>query len=237
MIGFTMIVETPDASKFVETFRRMYKNLWAISDDEDFETIKKTVSHKPDAETIDGRKVDTVTFDPSQLGDAAPPEADLKGMQKVLGNQIVLRFGAVDDKRVVVAFGGGEARFKTIMASVKGGASLSTDAGIGNVQGNLPSPRGTEWFVAVDTFIQTFKRINVASGQDDDINFDIPKLQAPVAMSTALQGKIGRYDLFVPMKLISTMSEAVQKQQTAANDFDEEDGADGAGKGKEEGGE
>jgi len=236
LFGATLVFETKDATKFVEGVRKVYKGLWSISDDQEMEKLKKAVTHKPDAETIDGKKIDTVAVNPKELAGEDADVEDLKKAERILGKDITLRFGAVSDKHVVIAFGGGEARFKAIMAAIKGGseAALSADAGIKAVGENQPRPRSSESFIAVDSILHAMKAGSKAVGEDDPIPFDMAPVDAPVTLSGAQHGRIARGEIFIPKKLMIAFKKAYDdSSKSAAHNFDEEDegkaGKDGEG--------
>ncbi|MFQ5424011.1 MAG: hypothetical protein ACE5F9_08525 [Phycisphaerae bacterium] len=229
MFGLTVVIETKSAGDFVSGVRKLYEQAWSISDDEDVAAMKKAFAHAADAETIAGKKVDTITVDLTQLAEDID-EDDAKNVETLLGKNLVLRFGAVDAKRVALAFGGGKKRYETIVKTViSGGDALSSNSGIKAVSTHLPSPRSGEMFIAVDAILQAFKRASSAVGEEDMISFDVPTVDAPVAWSTQRRGKVGRADLFVPMKLIDAAMEVRQKITTAGlDDFDEDEDEDSA---------
>jgi len=224
MFGLTCVLETKNAGDFVSGVRKLYEQAWSVSDDEDVAAMKKAFAHAADAETVAGKKVDTITVDLTQLAEDVD-EDDAKNVETLLGKNLVLRFGAVDAKRVAFAFGGGKKRYETIVKTVtSGGEALSGNSGIKAVSTHLPSPRSGEMFIAVDSILQTVKRVASAVGEEDTIAFDVPTIDAPVAWSTQRRGKVGRGDLFVPMKLIDAAMEVRQKMTTAGlDDFDEDE--------------
>jgi hypothetical protein len=226
MVGLALVIKTEDAEAFTANLRKLYKAVWAVSDDEDVETIKENVVHQPDAETIADRKVDTITANLPALADMLGlSEEDLTQLKKVLGNELVLRFGPADDKYVAVAFGGGKKRFETICQTLKsGGKGLSADPGISKIAGRLPKPRASEVFVALDNFAWCIKDIVKVLGEEDEFKFDIPTVDAPLAFSTVQLDSVQKVDFIVPMKLITAVKEFVDTQlSTGLEDFDEDE--------------
>jgi hypothetical protein len=227
MIGMALVAETPNSKEFLDGTRKLYKALCSISEDEDFDAIKKCIVHTPDAESIAGKKVDTIKIDFAGLHDE--DKEDAKRIETVLGKDTTIRFGAMDDRHVVVSWGGGEKRYEAICAAAKSGDKLPADSGITEASGHLPSPRCGEFFIAVDTVLRFAKDTAKAIGEKDEIPVDVPMLNAPIAGAVCVQDKIARYDLMVPTKLIKAGSEAIAKYQATIvdRDFDEDADEDG----------
>jgi hypothetical protein len=228
LFGAAIVAEVGDAKAFVEGIREIYKAAWKASEDEDFVALKKSIVHKADDETIGERKVDTIKISLSGLAERAEKgKKEVEKIEKVVGKDCVVRFGAVDDKHVAVVYGGGTKRFENVCGAVTSKKdSMSGDQGIIDVSGQLPSPRSGEGFIAVDNIIQTLKAGAKLMGEDDEFPFEAPTLNAPVAWAVSLQDKsVSRVDIVVPMKLVKAVKEAAEKfQASAKNDnFDEDD--------------
>lgn len=235
LIGLTVAVETSSAEAFLASARKVYKAIWKLSDDEDVATVKEQVTHAEDAETVAGHKVDTVTIKLSGLAEVSEMETDdLKNVQAVLGKELVFRFGAVDDEHFLFAFGGGKARFAKASEALtsQSGPSLADDEGIGALSKKLHSPRASEGYLAVDNIVHLAKAVAKIVGHEDEIPFDLPMLNAPVALGGAQIGSIQQADLFVPMKLITAIKKTVEEATKAEmqnfdeDEDDEEDGDD-----------
>lgn len=228
MFGFTAVVETSDPKAFLGGCRKIYKTLWTLSDDEDFEEIKDHFIHKEDAETIAGNKTDTLTVNIKGFADILEmEEEDLNVVEQVVGKDVVFRFGAVGDKHFVIAFGGGKARFEKICKAVTSGTdgSLAQDKGIGALSKQLPSPRSSEIYLALDNILQAVKSLMKITGDENGIPFDPPTVNAPLALSGAQVGSIQRGDFVVPMKLITAVKKLIDQQMKAEMAaFDEDDG-------------
>jgi hypothetical protein len=227
LFGAAMVVETNDAPEFLEGARKLFKAVWEISEDEDFQSARKSIVHAPDAETLAGHKVDTITVDLEGLARLAEADTEeSKRMETIFGKECVVRFSAVDDTHFVLSWGGGKKRFETICGSLKsGGEKLSADEGIREVSGGLPSPRGGEAFFAVDHILQTVKSMVKAFGEEEEFPFDIPTVNAPVAFSSAVQDKVARVDIMIPMKLIKAGKAAYDQyaEKAGEEDFDDEE--------------
>lgn len=226
MFALTLVAETENAGKFIEGVRKAYESAWKVTSDEEVAEVKKCVTHKADAETIAGNKVDTITVDLVKMseGQEMDPEG-LKQVETLLGKELVIRFGAGDDKRVIIAFGGGKDRYERICSSIKSSAdSLAGDKGIGQMSEQLPSPRSWEMYIAVDSILKLVNRVATAMGEEP-MPFEVPTVNAPVAGSSTVQDNVMRMDFVVPMKLIKAGKEAYDKYAAtmASEDFDEEE--------------
>jgi hypothetical protein len=200
-------------------------------------TLKENIVHTPDAETIEGRKVDTLAVKLEGLTDQFNLEKeDLELVQKVTGKEIVIRFGAIDDKHFVVTFGGGKNRFESVCKHLKSpGESLDKEASIKEASGRLPSPRVSEFYVAVDSIVQAVKAVAKTLGEEREFPFTMPTVNAPLAMTGAMVGKVQRIDIVVPMKLVTAVKEVIEKQMGAGTaEFDEEEEGNAADKDEEE---
>lgn len=233
MFGLTLVAETENAGKFVEGVRKAYESAWKVTSDEEVAEVKKCITHKPDAETVAGNKVDTITVDLAKFAEMQESDAaELKQVETLLGKELVIRFGAGDDKRVIIAFGGGKQRYEHVCNSLKSSAdSLTGDKGIGEVSGQLPSPRASEMYVAVDNILKLVNKVSKAMGEEP-MPFEVPTVNAPLAGSSTVQDDVMRMDFIVPMKLIKAGKEAYDKYAAtmASDDFDE-DGNDAAADG------
>lgn len=236
LFGVCMVAQTASAREFTENVRKIYKTLAKVTDDEDFADALKHVKHQPDAETIAGTKVDTLTLDIDNVAKKfEAEEGEIKKVRAVLGKDCVIRFGPADEKHFVISFGGGKRQFETACGAAKSsGDLLSADAGIQAAGGDLPSPRNAEMFIAFDTAVQAFKALAKAHGEEDEMPFDLPAINAPVSIGSTVQNDISRIEILIPMKLIKAGKEAYDKYAAKAgqDDFDDE-GGDAAGKAKD----
>ncbi len=221
IFGVTMVSKPRSAKGMVESFRKIYETIWKVTDDEDVATLKENITHTPDAETIAGNKVDTLTLKMGEVADMLElQEEELDQIRKVLGEEITLRFGAVGD-HFVLTMGGGKTRYEQVAKNLDKGSGLDTDVGIKAVGGMLPSPRAQEMYFAADNIVECVKGFTKAIGEEDPIPGDIPRVDAPVAISVAQQGSTMKMDVVVPMKLIKAGKEFYDKQsQAAMEDFE-----------------
>lgn len=95
MFGVTLVAETADSGKFIESIRKAYESAWKVTSDEEVAEFKKCIAHKADAETVAGNKVDTITVDLVKIGESQDSDpAELKQAEALFGKEIVIRFGA-----------------------------------------------------------------------------------------------------------------------------------------------
>jgi hypothetical protein len=231
LIGMAIVAETKDAPAFVAGLRRMFAATMGLSDDEDFEAIRKNVVHKADAETVGGGKADTIEIRVDEIAEATDGDAaDVEKMKKVFGPDMRIRFGAVGDSHVAMTMGGGKKRFEQVASGVKSSAGLSQDAGIVTTAKSLPERKLAEVYIAVDHIFQTMKHVAKAVGDEDEVPFDMPTLNAPVAFCSAVEDTAWRVDIVVPMKLLRAGKEMFEKYSAseAAEDDVEADETDEA---------
>jgi hypothetical protein len=217
--------EKPAAKKEAKDDEKKGKESKGDSTKDEIAKIKENVVHAADAETIDGNKIDTLTIKLAGLADMLDVGEDEVGMvQKVLGKEIVIRFGAVEDKYFVLTFGGGKKRFETVCKHLKSpGEGLDKDASIKEASGQLPTPRVSEFYIAVDNIAQAIKSVATALGEGEEFPFEVPTVNAPVAISGAMKGPVQQINIVVPMKLIKAVKEVIEKMSASGGDFDEDE--------------
>lgn len=228
MFGLSLVIETKDAPGFISSIRTIWDSAWRISTNAELVEAKEFFVHKADAETVGDAKVDTLSLDVKKMADKSEMDEDeLKTFETMMGKDVVLRFGALDSKYVVISFGGGKARHETVCKAVKSGksGSLCEDKGIMAVSPFLPGPRTSEFYVAVDNILQVVKSVSKVLGEEDQIPFDAPTLDAPLAFSQTHDKGIQRGDMFLPTKLIVAVKKMIDDSMKAyaMSEFDEED--------------
>lgn len=193
---------------------------------DDLAKVKENIIHAAEAETIDGIKVDTITVKLEGLGELLDVEADEIGLlQKVVGKEIVVRFGVADGKHFMLTVGGGKKRFEAACKHLKSpGESLDKEASIKESLGVLPGSRGFELFIAVDNVLQAIKAVAKTLGEEEEFPVDMPTINAPLAISSAMIGSVAQINIVIPTKLITAVKEVIDKQMAAGSaDFDEDD--------------
>ncbi|HRX85237.1 MAG TPA: hypothetical protein P5572_09495, partial [Phycisphaerae bacterium] len=173
----------------------------------------KNVKYMPGAETIAGAKVDHLIIALDQVPGVTPE--DYSKVKKVVGSEgLVFRIAALDDQHVVATLGGGTARLGKVIELVQGkSAPLSTDEGIKKAAAMLPNDRYSEGYLAVDTLLNFVKEVGKAIGEDPDIPFTVPQVNAPLGMVMAPVEKTGlQVDVAVPMALLSAAKDVAVSQ-------------------------
>jgi len=268
LFGLTWVWQSKDPKETVESFRKIYKTAWTVTEgeskpkaaekkeaaDEEEEgkkedkgkpdadlakwkdnlaKVKENIVHAADAETLEGNKVDTITIKLAGLGELLDVEADEVGLlQKIVGKEVVLRFGAVGDKHFLLTVGGGKKRFEDAGKHLKSpGDGLDKEASIKELSAALPGARGFEMFIAADNILQAVKAVAKALGEEEEFPIDMPTINAPLAMSWAMVGSVGQVNIVAPTKLIKAAKEAIEKQVAAGSkDFDEDEEDEEEGK-------
>ncbi len=225
-LGASMILESREPKVCLDSMRAIYTNLWKVSDEEDLKKAKSMLVHKPDAETIEGGKVDTIMLKMEEFAtETDMSEEDKKMFKKLLGNEVTIRFGVVGDNHLLVTFGGGQDRYANTAKVIKsGGANLLSDPGITSSMSQMPSPRSMEGFISVENILRIIKTISTAMGEPDNIPFEIPDINAPIGMDSSMVDNAFRFDLIVPMKLVKSIKKAIDEQAKREMEaFDEEE--------------
>lgn len=226
-LGFAAVIDCDKPDAYLDGIRKVYKNVWRISPSEELKMAKDLLTHTPDAETIEGGKVDTLTLKSKELieqMEIAPD--DVKALKAFFGEDLTVRFGVVGDNHIVMTFGGGKDRYAAVAKLAKSGgdAALSSDTGIMGTSKSLADPRSTEIFVSVENILRLVKVASKAIDGEDAIPFDVPKIDAPAGMDLAAADGAMRFDLFIPMKLIDAVKKAVEEQSARDMEaFDEMD--------------
>jgi len=225
-LAAAMVLQTADATRTVDALRKLFRTVLAVSNDPEFDGIKKSIVHRIDAEQIQGRKIDTITVDPKLLAGAGVKMAELRKAEALLGRDLTVRFGPISDKQVAIAIGGGQSRFEAIQkaATVGSADGMNADVGIRAVLENMYKPRSLEFFVALDHIVGSIRAQARAMGDDDPIPVDLPRLDAPAAFCGSVTGRTARWEFFAPKRLMVAMKQvADQAARAAPRDFDEED--------------
>lgn len=225
-LAAAVVLETNDPARVMENLRKLYRTVLAVSNDPEFDGIKKAIIHRTEAEVIGGRKIDTITVDPNLLAGAGVNIETLKQAELLLGRDLTVRFGPIGDKQVAVAAGGGQARFVAITQAVAGklADSLKSDPGIRAVAENVCKPRTFECFIAIDHIVQAVRSQARAAGNDDPIPVDLPRLDSPAVFCGSVQGRAARWEIFLPKRLMVAAKQVSDRAGTSApRNFDEED--------------
>ncbi|HEY3245534.1 MAG TPA: hypothetical protein VGM03_19500 [Phycisphaerae bacterium] len=162
------------------------------------------VTHKADAEEIEGIKVHHFRFDPAKVEQIGWDEEDARKLTKLLGSEgILVRVAPVEKNLVTVTFGGGAEFAKRAIGVAKAKqAPLDRDPGIRKVAEQLPRERASVVYIAVDQIISTIREGGKLMGEEEEFPIQMPKLQAPLAMSGTGGENWVQFDLFAPSELL-----------------------------------
>ena len=135
---------------------------------------------------------------------------DVSVIKKILGQDgLLFRVAAASPKHLAITMGGGKSRAEKIIdLCKKGGAPLADRPGIKLVNKSLPKSRQGELYIAVDQILALVKSVARAFGEDDDLPFNLRKINAPVAVVTSNGANFGRVDIFLPTQLIQQLGQA-----------------------------
>lgn len=225
-LAAAVVLETNDPARMMDNLRKLYRTILTVSNDPEFDGIKKAIIHRTDAELIQGRKIDTITVDPKLLAGAGVNIEMLKQAEMLLGRDLTVRFGPIGDKQVAIAAGGGQPRFERIMQAAAGKLvdSLKSDRGIRAVAEHVDKSRSFECYIAVDHIVQAIRSQAKAMGNDDPIPVDLPRLDAPAVFCGSMQGRTARWEVFLPKRLMVAAKQVSDRAGAAApRNFDEED--------------
>ena len=174
--------------------------------DEAAAPILAAIEYKAGAENIGGASVDHLVFD---LAKAMAKEGEqaqeaVAAVAKVLGKDgILFRMAAVDATHVVMTFGGGAERFKSVAALVKDKQTpLADEGGIQRSRAHLPATRNAEGYLAVDQLLNVISAI--AKAVDAPMPpLSLGELNAPIAVGAEPAEPGGaQMEAFVPMELV-----------------------------------
>ena len=164
------------------------------------------VTYTPEAETVEGAKVDTLLLDLTQLPklvNAPEQEAEkvLKVVKMLLGSDGVKVRIAVTDKHIVATLGGGDAFLKDALAAVKSGKpALATQPAIAKVSDRMPKDRVGVLYISAENLMQVADRVGKAVA-DQGLPFQVGETSAPVAAALVSDPLGMHVTLYVPTEL------------------------------------
>jgi hypothetical protein len=202
LIGATFIFDTTNSAKWLEGFTQLVEGCKKLVTDEEVQQVLNGLTHDPQAEASGNVKVQHLKFDLSTLEEAE--EEWLEDVFAVAGKDgLLLRLAAVDDKKVVLAFGGGAARMKQVIEHArKSDAPLESDLGIKHVGKVLPKSRNSVGYVAVDNIVLLARDITKALDEDEEFPLEVTEINAPLAISGRGGEGWSQADIFVPTELM-----------------------------------
>lgn len=208
LIGMTVVGEVDDAAAWLKSFGDLVNAGKETPNDEETQEALKNLTYNGEAGKVEDVNVQTLVFDAAKAGDMDPDDVD--EMTKILGSDgVMFRMAAVSDKHVVIAFGGGEARFADVVKTAKAGtAPLSDDTGIEKVRGDLPKSHNSELYFAGDTLFKLVQSINKAVG-DGPLPIRMAEVNAPIAVVGTSSGVNSEVDLYLPMEMIVAVKDTI----------------------------
>jgi len=225
VIGAAMVIETTDSKKWMDLLDRMVNLSVELIDtpdmDEEFTEFADALSFTKDAESIGQTKFTHWKIDLSKIEDAE--EDELAKMEKIIGKEgLLVRIGAVDSKTIVFAFGGGKSHVKTLVETVRSGRDIvGESAGVKKVNAELPSSKTFAMYFAADRILTLIKRVTKVLGEEDEIPFDVPNVDAPIAFVGSSAIGWSRGDIYIPMELgaaFATVAKEMKAKEEAARE-------------------
>jgi hypothetical protein len=221
LVGLTKIIEVTDSERVMQVMQQAFEAGKALVMDamtavaqpgegDMVSALMEAVRFELDKEQVADTKVAQLRFDLdtlAKLGDL--DENDLSKIKKVVGQEgLLFRAGAVDKDTLVVSFGGGQKRFASSVARARSDqAPLASDDGIKRINRQLPDARASVLYVAPDQIIKTVQNVQRAMGEEP-LPIQFPKPSAPIVIGTTGVPGWARGDVFVPMDIVRTATNA-----------------------------
>ena len=208
LVGISVVMDVSDSKRWLELVGKKVdlgkQVLAGVGGKGSYGMLKElstAITHKVDAEEINGVTVQHFKLDLARLKDVA--EADLEKVMKVIGREgLLVRVAPVDSKTVVLRLGGGKGPMGVLIEQAKKReAPLARDAGIRKVASHLPKERAGVTYFAVDrivTWVQNVMKVLEEEGPP----FQMSAINAPVAVAVSGSDGLVQGDLFVPMELM-----------------------------------
>lgn len=208
LFGAAAVIDTTDSKQWLASAGKAFdlaKQLVAQSGvanvGADGKNVLDAFTHGSNAEKIAGAGVDQFRINLKELGEI--PDEDLGKVHKLIGQDgVMIRMAAVNGKQVAIGFGGGASFMTRLIENVKNEkAPLDSDAGIKKVAALLPKSRASVLYIAVDNIISAIQSAATILGEEFPLT--MPAVNAPVAFCVSGGAGSSRFDLVIPMELIS----------------------------------
>lgn len=212
LLAMYSVAQVSDAEKYLDTMRKMVDEAKQVTTDEDIAKWLKPISLTPSDETVGGAKIWTLAYDVKQLGEIDFDDEMREMVAKLLGETgVSMRLGAVENKWVFSAIGGGNAGIEKMVALLKEGAApLATSKGIAAAHKQFPDKPVMEMYFSVDAIVRTVRDVSVAM-DEDPLPIQMGNLDAPLAMSTTNAENWSQVDVFVPTDLMVAIRKATMQ--------------------------
>jgi hypothetical protein len=215
LLGFSAVIETTDAKKWIELSGKAVALVKSIIDEAKGEDVPAEIrefaaalSFTPDTEDVAGAKLAHLKFDVSKLSgiDEEWPEQ----LETLVGKEgLLVRFAPVDAQQVAVTFGGGSTLMSRLVEAARSNATpLESDAGIRSVGENFASERTSVMYFAVDRIVGVIKAAQNAF-DEEELPISMPELNAPLTINGTGGDGWSRGDLFLPTELMVAIKNAV----------------------------
>ena len=164
---------------------------------------KLTVTYNKAAEKAGETAVDNIEISHPDL---TASEEDRDKMTKVLGeDKLRIRVATVDDKTVVVTFGGGlPFMVEAAKTASKGGGTILTGVPLAEVTQYLPKDRTSVAVFNVGNLLEVIRKGAKTMEPDSPVEAMLPKLttKTPIVMAGAIQGTSTQGVIYVPNDLV-----------------------------------
>lgn len=203
LIGVSVLFETSDSQRWLELLGRAAETVKVLSKDEEAQEIARTMSYASEAEELGGVKVAQLKFDLSQIEDV--DEDVLEQVTAVVGKEgIIVRLAPVGSDLVALGFGGGaEYMTRLIEQAGKKEAPLDSVPGIQKVAAHLPKKQLQTGYVAVDRITGFIGNVmKVVEEDEEPFPFQMPEINAPLALSVSGGDGSVQMDMFCPTELM-----------------------------------
>ncbi len=245
LIGAAAVIETTDSKRWMELLDQMAGigvELISIPEfEEDFKEFVAASSFTMGAEEIAKAQFAHWMVDVAKLEEV--DDEKMAALKKLFGEDgLLVRIGAVNDKTVVFAFGGGESHVKKLIETARSGRDvIGESAGVKKVSAELPSQKSMAMYIAADRIVTLIKRVTKVLGEEDEIPFDVPRIDAPITIVGSGAAGWTRADLYIPMEVgaacATVAKEMKAKEEAEAKAAKEAAAKEASEKAKSEGAE
>ncbi len=214
VFGVAAIIESTDSGKTLDLITKTIQfTLEMLADvaneqgDTELAQVHAAISYTARAEQIAGVSVSHLKIDPAKTDWL--DEEDIEELLPVMGKDgMLFRMAPADASRLVIGFGGGAARMKSLIEHAKKNqAPLDHDAGIKKVAPRLPKERASVLYLAVDQILVGVREALKAMDEEAP-PVHMPDLNAPLAMAASGGDGAIQFDLFAPTELLRAVKDA-----------------------------